>query len=57
MTAIAATSPAGRAVNPSVLASGENGSATPIATTASVETKSGVLGRLRKNGIRRVPLA
>jgi hypothetical protein len=57
MTTIAATSRAGRVVNPSVRASGEKGSAAPIATTASVETNSGVLGRLRKNGVRRVRIA
>lgn len=48
------TRPAGSAVKPSVCASGENGSAKPIATTTSVEARSGVLGRLRKNGTRRV---
>jgi hypothetical protein len=47
----------GRGVKPSVRASGVNGSAKPIVTTASVEARSGQLGRLRKKGTRRVRIA
>ena len=45
---------AGSAVNPSTPATGENGSTTPTAAQASVVASSGRLGRLWKNGIRRV---
>ena len=57
IAAIAATRPGGRLVNPSVWATGENGSAKAIATTTSVDTVSALLARLRKKGTRRVRIA
>src|SRR5213592_1104263 len=54
MAARVARNPAGSAVKPRTSASGENGSATPMATHTNVATVSGRLGRLRKNGTRRV---
>ena len=49
--------PTGTGVKPSSGPSGENGSATPTATTASVAASSAPLGLLRRNGTRRVRIA
>src|SRR5439155_744515 len=49
--------PAGKRVKPSVWASGEKGSSTPIVTQTSVAANRGLLGRLRKKGTRRVRMA
>ena len=47
----------GSGLKPSTCAGGEKGSQAPIATTTRVVIVSGVLGRLRKKGTRRVRMA